>query len=886
MLSEKETYSEADANVVDSIIISTQSNNEATRFIKSPQTVIISQTNLCFANIKNRFYYIIATAFLQATMKIFCFCCFDNKVTALEKHGTDFNKLVEAKKDKIRNDSNAKTMSDEELTYLADAEVIADSCETMLKDSKIFEDIAQGNPTLAQKIKAKLKNFIERLKQLLKKTDALTYEGKLFEECISELENIQKLWDKAVTSGIKTTNAINAKQKNNTADNGVKYKLRNYSEKQLNNWSNSKNIIIYVSDNQLSDFVDKALASENLNQKLYFGIIDDKLANRIYSDTNVNVEGFNVVLRASEIRKILLYSHGNEVKETSRGQRAITKKDIMLIPKIISEPDKIVNAGFTKSDKPAIAFVKTIKGKTTVLSYVSDKHMNLTVQTMYSGKEKSLSTIADAKSPASTSKTNSGTAFNKRISQDNASVNNQANQENKKFSMRNSAYLEAVENNDLETAQRLVEEAAKESGYTIKAYHGTTNQQEKSIWNDKTKSYDTEYKKFTVFKRQYDEQVGHFFNDDVDNAGGYGSFLYSVYLKTNKPLVIDCNGQNYASIVFDGKEMDTYEWAKYAKRNGYDGIIFKNISDGVGYDDLSRLTTDYVVFNSNQIKSADSVTYDDNGNVIPLSERFNEAKSDIRYQARSSNSDYDFSKELTKTDYSDLTTLDDRERTVYNKRGWTCRLFSKEDRILLGEKFNELDNKITRKTDNVLEDGSKIVEVNNKIVLISGTFSEPEINCVLAINVANETEALGIKEAIFYEYPNYRKNKETLGDFLQYVQTYEEFVRTYRAEDFSYYKGQVDTGERATLPDNFKNYGYTKQFQDRTGSNSNAGQGVSDSRVNDNVDTSAALEESLQESDDYSKLFLITECCSQGFKKLAESSVEEEEIAQRAEERN
>lgn len=359
-LSEKETYSEADANVVDSIIISTQSNNEATRFIKSPQTVIISQTNLCFENIKNRLYYIITTAFLQATMKIFCFCCFDNKVTALEKHGTDFNKLVEAKKDKIRNDSNAKTMSDEELTYLADAEVIADSCETMLKDSKIFEDIAQGNPTLAQKIKAKLKNFIERLKQLLKKTDALTYEGKLLEECISELKNIQKLWDKAVTSGIKTTNAINAKQKNNTADNGVKYKLRNYSEKQLNNWSNSKNIIIYVSDNQLSDFVDKALASENLNQKLYFGIIDDKLANRIYSDTNVNVEGFNVVLRASEIRKILLYSHGNEVKETSRGQRAITKKDIMLIPKIISEPDKIVNAGFTKSDKPAIAFVKTI----------------------------------------------------------------------------------------------------------------------------------------------------------------------------------------------------------------------------------------------------------------------------------------------------------------------------------------------------------------------------------------------------------------------------------------------------------------------------------------------------------------------------------------------
>ena len=32
------------------------------------------------------------------------------------------------------------------------------------------------------------------------------------------------------------------------------------------------------------------------------------------------------------------------------------------------------------------------------------------------------------------------------------------------------------------------------------------------------------------------------------------------------------------------------------------------------------------------IKSADPVTYDDNGNVIPLSERFKDNNKDIRYQ--------------------------------------------------------------------------------------------------------------------------------------------------------------------------------------------------------------------------------------------------------------
>ena len=43
-------------------------------------------------------------------------------------------------------------------------------------------------------------------------------------------------------------------------------------------------------------------------------------------------------------------------------------------------------------------------------------------------------------------------------------------------------------------------------------------------------------------------------------------------------------------------------------------------------------TVHYVVTDSAGIKSADPVTYDDNGNVIPLSERFNPKKEDIRYR--------------------------------------------------------------------------------------------------------------------------------------------------------------------------------------------------------------------------------------------------------------
>ena len=44
--------------------------------------------------------------------------------------------------------------------------------------------------------------------------------------------------------------------------------------------------------------------------------------------------------------------------------------------------------------------------------------------------------------------------------------------------------------------------------------------------------------------------------------------------------------------------------------------------------------TVYIPFSSEQVKSAEPVTYDDAGNVIPLSERFNTEREDIRYSDR------------------------------------------------------------------------------------------------------------------------------------------------------------------------------------------------------------------------------------------------------------
>lgn len=81
----------------------------------------------------------------------------------------------------------------------------------------------------------------------------------------------------------------------------------------------------------------------------------------------------------------------------------------------------------------------------------------------------------------------------------------------------------------------------------------------------------------------------------------------------------------------------TREIARFAKERGYDSVIFKNILDNGGMNsdvEMSEAADIYVYFSPNQLKSADPVTYDNNGDVIPLSERFKESNVDIRYSMK------------------------------------------------------------------------------------------------------------------------------------------------------------------------------------------------------------------------------------------------------------
>ena len=256
-----------------------------------------------------------------------------------------------------------------------------------------------------------------------------------------------------------------AAQKNTAVetDGGTRYYLEEYTDHQKENWAGSKSIVVYESDAQLEQFIDDALNKRNLDKKMYFGRVPFDLARRVMDETGMDIDGYNCTIQAQEIRKILVHSHGNEAFERARGQRAITKEDIINIPEVISSPDSISLSPKLYEGKPVIRFSKTINGRTTVVSYVSKKHRDLAVQTMYaSAKKGSLATATDApmSGPLSlTPETTGGTASNNSIGENPDTVNTSIPKSPEK-----------------DTGTRFYMDDAVEEVRGIRAYHGMTTE--------------------------------------------------------------------------------------------------------------------------------------------------------------------------------------------------------------------------------------------------------------------------------------------------------------------------------------------------------------------------------------------------------------------------
>lgn len=121
--------------------------------------------------------------------------------------------------------------------------------------------------------------------------------------------------------------------------------------------------------------------------------------------------------------------------------------------------------------------------------------------------------------------------------------------------------------------------------------------------------------------------------EEVEKAKDIGS--YTLYgFAGDRPLVIDGGGAFWANVPVDvwGGTYTTDDIVKRAKDEGYTSVLIKNINDVAMNNYSANIKADiYAFFSPEQVKSADPVVYDGNGNVIPLSERFSPDNPDIRY---------------------------------------------------------------------------------------------------------------------------------------------------------------------------------------------------------------------------------------------------------------
>ena len=163
-------------------------------------------------------------------------------------------------------------------------------------------------------------------------------------------------------------------------------------------------------------------------------------------------------------------------------------------------------------------------------------------------------------------------------------------------------YMRAVEQGDTETAQRMVDEAAKQAGYTIEAWHATD-------------AY------FTVFDRSRLGQTT-LKNSPPENALRLARLGFWFH---EKPL---------SKQTLNKRDMRVFLQLENADRKSFDELWDNPAFDGdsVVVNDTEFNGTSYVVRHPSQIKSADIVLRDDAGRVIPLSERFNAASPDIRFK--------------------------------------------------------------------------------------------------------------------------------------------------------------------------------------------------------------------------------------------------------------
>lgn len=161
--------------------------------------------------------------------------------------------------------------------------------------------------------------------------------------------------------------------------------------------STGKNNVIARTISDIVYFVKNARAKKGGGERLYMGTVPDATAQFIRNKTGMDVTGYTAVLPGSSVQHIFK-NHGNDATEAPRGQRAVTENDIVLIPRVLADPDSVTLSTDTDAfGRPVMLISKQIGDNYITAQAITDGRHMLSTNSLWIQKKKNpLDTVSDA----------------------------------------------------------------------------------------------------------------------------------------------------------------------------------------------------------------------------------------------------------------------------------------------------------------------------------------------------------------------------------------------------------------------------------------------------------------------------------------------------------
>ena len=551
------------------------------------------------------------------------------------KTGEDVDGLIRGKMAMLRAIPENKGKSENELTDLARSEVVAEMMETAFSDTDIISRISsrlqQTDRSLWGRIKNFLKGLVEKLKAAYKDMQPDSSIARLASETIQNSEAILNAYADAAADAVVNYN-LQDEQKN-TDVGWTQFMVRNVNGEQVvwieNSGLNNKQLRDYQQiANYIANHVGEVYTIIESGSKVYLGkdlpseYVHSKYTTYLRNTDkttlkakNRAIDGFGEMIEIATNRRWEKTRHTNS-KDAAYGMYRYDSKFAFPVKNSDGK-----NIGVRAYDVELI-IRNASDGKKYLYDIVNIKENTanvLELQKMES-RNGSVSTAAQ------------GGASSGRVPQSNGNVNGNNPKSSRNSSQRDAEYMELAKDpeKNREQLSRMVEQAAKNAGYTRLFYHGSKKGGGFTVFKD--------WQYFTE-NRKYAERYAQ--------RGNEGS-LYTTFVKMENPFdtridsvrkLFEQARQEYGMGELQENGLpdwtDGYDIADYIDDNNlsFDSIVLDEGGDMVDGKPVSRGLS-YVIRDSSQVKSSDPVTYDDNGNVIPLSQRFDSGKEDIRYSSR------------------------------------------------------------------------------------------------------------------------------------------------------------------------------------------------------------------------------------------------------------